>query len=172
VLKLNEIFVVRSGAYTGDSALVTEHVAGSIVGYDMVLTIHAAYPRFMSWVLLSKYMLEGQIYTERLRAAQPHLNAEELGGFIVLLPPISQQHIISDYLEQETTIIDKLINKIETAINRLQEYRTALITAAVTGKIDVRQEAGRCSRTNTDHGLTRTSTDEQGMTRTGMDRLR
>ena len=46
---------------------------------------------------------------------------------------------IADFLDRERAKIDTLVAKIETAIERLQEYRTALITAAVTGKIDVRE---------------------------------
>lgn len=52
-------------------------------------------------------------------------------------PPISEQTAIATYLDRETAKIDKLINKVEQAIERLREYRTTLITAAVTGKIDV-----------------------------------
>jgi hypothetical protein len=44
------------------------------------------------------------------------------------------------FFDRETTKIDLMVAKVEEAIERLQEYRTALITAAVTGKIDVRQE--------------------------------
>ena len=57
------------------------------------------------------------------------------------LPPVEEQHAIVDFLESQTERIDTLVTKIETAIERLQEYRSALITAAVTGKIDVREEA-------------------------------
>jgi type I restriction enzyme, S subunit len=55
------------------------------------------------------------------------------------IPPTPEQESIIEYLDSETTKIDKLICKVESAIERLQEYRTALITAAVTGKIDVRE---------------------------------
>jgi type I restriction enzyme, S subunit len=130
---------MRSGAYTGDSAIVTSAVSGCIVGYDMVLTVKKGHARFVAWVLLSKHVLQGQIYLERLRAAQPHhLNAEELGEFVILLPPIPEQWAIVDFLDRETTKIDQFVAKVESAIERLQEYRTALITAAVTGKVDVR----------------------------------
>lgn len=54
------------------------------------------------------------------------------------VPPIVEQMAIATYLNHETTKIDRLVGKAEAAIERLQEYRTALITAAVTGKIDVR----------------------------------
>jgi len=139
-LQLGEILVVRSGAYTGDSAIVTEDVAGCIAGYDMVLTVTKAHSPFVAWVLLSRYMLEGQIYLERMRAAQPHLNAEELGGFVILMPPLEEQRQITDALTFETGKLDAMADKISDSIDLLREYRTALISAAITGKIDVRGE--------------------------------
>jgi len=142
-LKLHEILVVRSGAYTGDSALVTESIAGCVAEYDMVLTVHKAHAPFVAWVLLSKYMLYGQIYLERLRAAQPHLNAEELGTFVIVMPPLAEQYAITDFLNRETTRIDILIEKIKTSIDFLREYRTALISAAVTGKIRCEEGFGK-----------------------------
>ncbi len=45
----------------------------------------------------------------------------------------------TDYLDRETAKIDQMAAKVEKVLARLQEYRTALITAAVTGKIDVRK---------------------------------
>ena len=56
----------------------------------------------------------------------------------VLLPPLPEQAAIAAYLDDETAKLDALMGKVEEAVERLQEYRTALITAAVTGKIDVR----------------------------------
>lgn len=62
-----------------------------------------------------------------------------LADFTMSLPPISEQNYITTFLDQETGKIDALIAKIEAAIVKLKEYRTALISAAVTGKIDVRE---------------------------------
>lgn len=56
------------------------------------------------------------------------------------LPPKHEQSEIISYLDREIEKIDALVNKIQEGIELLKEYRTALITAAVTGKIDVRQE--------------------------------
>ena len=53
-------------------------------------------------------------------------------------PPLPEQRAIAAYLDEETAKLDALIGKVEEAVERLQEYRTALITAAVTGRIDVR----------------------------------
>ena len=140
LLELNEILVVRSGAYTGDSAIVSNEIAGCVAGYDMILTIQKASPEFLAWVLLSRYMLIGQIYLERMRAAQPHLNAEELGAFFVLLPSLSEQQEIVEYIDQETARIDEILSRTKREIELLQEYRTALISEVVTGKVRVPQE--------------------------------
>ncbi|MDO8672894.1 MAG: restriction endonuclease subunit S, partial [Dehalococcoidia bacterium] len=139
-LKARDILVVRSGAYTGDSAIIPEQWAGAIAGYDLVLTIQKAKPKFIAFALLSKYILQGQIYLAKMRAAQPHLNAEELGDCAFVLPPSWEQHSVARYLDRETNKIDGLIAKVQDSSDRLREYRSALISAAVTGKIDVRQE--------------------------------
>ena len=60
---------------------------------------------------------------------------------IVPLAAISEQQAIADFLDHETAKIDRMVTKVETVIERLKEYRTALINAAVTGKIDVRGQA-------------------------------
>jgi type I restriction enzyme S subunit len=54
------------------------------------------------------------------------------------IPPLSEQQVIATYLGQESSKIDRMVEKVEAAIERLQEYRAAVITAAVTGKIDLR----------------------------------
>ena len=56
----------------------------------------------------------------------------------VVIPPLSEQGAIIVHIDRETASIDALIAKAHEAIARLQEYRTALISAAVTGQIDVR----------------------------------
>ncbi|MCB9978232.1 MAG: hypothetical protein H6862_01315 [Rhodospirillales bacterium] len=59
-------------------------------------------------------------------------------------PPVGlNEKAIADFLDYETAKIDALIQKVETGLDQLQEYRAALITAAVTGKIDVRKAAGQ-----------------------------
>jgi type I restriction enzyme, S subunit len=56
------------------------------------------------------------------------------------LPPLDQQTTLMDYLDSETARIDTIISKTQTSIEKLKEYQTALISAAVTVKIDVRGE--------------------------------
>jgi type I restriction enzyme S subunit len=71
---------------------------------------------------------------------QPNLSQELLRSIRVPTPPLAQQRAIAAFLDRETARIDALVAKIRDAIERLKELRTALISAAVTGKIDVREE--------------------------------
>jgi type I restriction enzyme S subunit len=137
VLKENDIIVVRSGAYTADSAIIPKEYEGAITGYDMVVRAINADPIFISYCLLSNYVLINELYLHRLRAAQPHLNKEDLGETFLLLPPVQEQQSIVRHIKTSTSKIDATISKIEKEIDLLQEYRTALISEVVTGKIKV-----------------------------------
>ena len=70
--------------------------------------------------------------------SQMNLNADIVRKFKVSIPPIKEQKDIVAYLERKLPSFDNLLCKAEQAINLMQERRTALISAAVTGKIDVR----------------------------------
>ena len=65
-------------------------------------------------------------------------NLSELENLWVINPPVAEQQAIADFLDREIHPIHTMTNGVCSAIQRLKEYRTALITAAVTGKIDVR----------------------------------
>lgn len=67
-------------------------------------------------------------------------NASELADLNVIGPPVFEQKKIGDFLDNETVKVDKLADRIETSRALLVEYRSSLISAAVTGKIDVREE--------------------------------
>ncbi|GLT19450.1 restriction modification system DNA specificity domain-containing protein [Vibrio zhanjiangensis] len=70
--------------------------------------------------------------------SQMNLNADIVRKFKVTAPPIDEQKDIVSFLESELPRFDVLLEKADKAIKLMQERRTALISAAVTGKIDVR----------------------------------
>ncbi len=142
ILSAKEIIVVRSGAYTADSAIIPKKYEGAISGYDMVVTVREANPEFIAAVLLCPYVRNAQLVVASIRSAQPHLNAEELGEALLLLPTIAEQCNIAAFLDKETARLDYLIAKVREAIKRLRELRSALISAAAAGRIDVREDAG------------------------------
>jgi len=70
-----------------------------------------------------------------------HLTAEMLRAHRYPCPPVAEQKDIAKLLDDRMATIGALVSKNREAIDKLQEYRTALISAAVTGKIDVRGDA-------------------------------
>ena len=63
--------------------------------------------------------------------------------FVIALPPLSEQREVVVFIRLETAKLDTLTAEAQRAIDLLQERRTALISAAVTGQIDVRPESER-----------------------------
>jgi type I restriction enzyme S subunit len=72
---------------------------------------------------------------------QKRVPPEFVKDFRIPLPPIDEQQTIARFLDAKTAQIDELIAKKRQIIDKLKEYRQALITSAVTGKIDVREVA-------------------------------
>lgn len=96
-------------------------------------------PRFLNY---SHYVL----YSSRvnIRSIKQTTGIQNLDSYYYLnelipVPDMNEQQVIVDYLDMETSKIDALVSKIKRAIEKYQEYRSALITAAVIGQIDVRQ---------------------------------
>jgi type I restriction enzyme S subunit len=68
----------------------------------------------------------------------PRASVEFISNMIICLPQLEEQKLIIEFIENRLKTINKLTEKSEKAIQLMQERRTALISAAVTGKIDVR----------------------------------
>ncbi|WP_156902641.1 restriction endonuclease subunit S [Desulfomicrobium escambiense] len=95
-----------------------------------------AYSPFIALQLsVTANVLAGALSTGTTRG---RMNLQVTANREIGLPPFIEQTAIAIYLDRETAKIDRLVEKVEAAIERLQELRSALITAAVTGKIDVR----------------------------------
>jgi len=69
---------------------------------------------------------------------QPNLSQDDLKKIWIPIPDLDEQREIVQYLDKKTFEVDEHVNKVEEAITKLLEYRSSLITNAVTGKIDVR----------------------------------
>ncbi len=74
----------------------------------------------------------------QIQATLPNVSAEKYNGFFVPTPPINEQMNIVAEIRRRTDKFDVLIAAAEQAVAYIKERRTALISAAVTGKIDVR----------------------------------
>ena len=103
---------------------------------------HEENERFMHHFLRCKLLASVYLtMSNGIRPSQWRLERQRFEDLAVFLPPPVEQHQIAAFLDHETAKIDALIAKVRQAIDRLEEFRTVLISAAVTGKIDVREEA-------------------------------
>lgn len=95
--------------------------------------------RFLKYFILSK-AFQASLYKFATGSTALGIKSERLSYLKSLLPPVTEQTNIANYLDQETVKIDRLCETVNQTIGRLKEYRTALITQAVTGKIKVTNE--------------------------------
>ena len=95
------------------------------------------------WLLhaLKSAVVFAQLEAGALGATIRGVNIRDLKRASIPVPPPVEQEAIASSLEGDTARIDSLVGKIRSAIDLLKELRGALICAAVTGKIDVRQAA-------------------------------
>ncbi|TVR84193.1 MAG: hypothetical protein EA412_00515 [Chitinophagaceae bacterium] len=88
--------------------------------------------------LFNSYGKKGGFDSIVNRVSIAHLTKDKLINVKCLVPPLIEQQQIVSYIKQETAIINTTISKIEKELALTEEYKTALIAEAVTGKIDVR----------------------------------
>ncbi|VVE46631.1 type I restriction-modification methylase S subunit [Pandoraea cepalis] len=138
VTKVDDILICsRNGsrALIGKCALLTEEVSNQAFGAFMTV-LRSKHARFLYYVLnstLFKFQ-SGRFLTSTIN----QLTTQTLGDFEIALPSEEAQAAIVNYLDKATDAIDAQCKKVQSVIDRLTEYRAALITNAVSGKIDVR----------------------------------
>ncbi|MGI8488592.1 restriction endonuclease subunit S [Pectobacterium sp. S5] len=138
-LQDKDILVIIAGATTGMASVLQKELLPANTN-QAVSFIRPKNINHADWI----YYWLGAEFTQRIigmgavQAAQPNLSMEDLGGIPVLLPPKNEIYSICLEIEKLSIKFELLISKAESAIELMQERRTALISAAVTGKIDVR----------------------------------
>jgi type I restriction enzyme S subunit len=123
-------------------AVVTEDLPGVLCGYHLAHV--RPLPDYQGSFLSRAFAAIGP--RDQFQIAANGITRFGLGGDAIrtglfAIPPEPEQRAIAAFLDRETARIDTLIARVREAIERLKELRTALVSAAVTGKIDVREEA-------------------------------
>jgi len=136
----NDIFMVKSGATTGKLAIVETDIEFNVWSPMTLIRVDGKKitPQFMFHVLNSDY-IQNQVKQLWTQGTQPNISMGEVENIFVIAPSVEEQEKNVVYLDQETKQLDDLKAKVVTAIERLREYRSALISSAVTGKMDVRK---------------------------------
>lgn len=148
--KISEIGLANSAARLLPKGTVMLSRTAS-VGFSAIMGVNMATTQdFVNWVCGSTLRPEYLLYVfrsmqhefRRLTMGSTHqtIYMPDVGNFFTPIPPIHEQDRIVSFVRERTRRIDALVAKVREAIDRLKELRTALISAAVTGKIDVREE--------------------------------
>ena len=141
--ELGEAVVCFDGFNTvldqGTIGLFSRKLAGALDGMLWLLYTkneHVATRKFLEYCHGSAHA-RSHVVADARGAIAKHAG-HAVASIPVLLPPLSEQQAITAFLDRETAKIDALVAEANTAIDLLKERRSALISAAVTGKIDVR----------------------------------
>ena len=92
------------------------------------------------FMIYSMFIVRDYIQGEITGSTFPSVTKDDVDNYFICTPPQQEQQQIVDYLDKETTKIDKLIDTETKRINLLKEYRQSLVSDIVTGKVDVRDE--------------------------------
>lgn len=135
-----DILTVRTGANAGMTAVVPEELNHVQCFTLLVATpVTQQVPQFYSYYINSPFA-QSFFTVEGWGSAQVNLSVPILKELPIVEPPYQEQQKIVTSIQQSTKKIDELISKNQQIIKLLQEYRQSLISAAVTGKLDVGEE--------------------------------
>ena len=130
-------------ALIGAVAVVNDDVSEAYVNQHLALLRPMASRIESRWLAHSLASIVGQAQLQEALygGTKDGLGLEDIRSLLILSPPLCEQRATAAFLDRETAKIAALIAKVRDAIGYLKELRTALISAAVTGKIDVREDA-------------------------------
>ena len=136
----NDIIIAKIGARYGSSAILPKLEKRAVVsGNSLKLTVDTTNCDINYALNLLRHLKnEGAMDDGVNGSAQPALSLGGLNNIGFLTPPIEEQKEITKFIYNKLLSFNGLIEKAAFAIQLMQERRTALISAAVTGKIDVR----------------------------------
>ena len=138
MLEKGDIVMAQRGSL-GKSALIDREIGEATINPSLVILKRIkANGVFLHYYLISNIM-QDYINLINTATAVPMISQNQIENIPISLPPLPEQQAIASYLDTETSKIDTRIAKRRKQIELLQEYKQALITAAVTGKIDVRE---------------------------------
>ncbi len=138
MLRHGDVVAVRTGQ-PGTCAVVPQEFDGANC-IDLIIVRRSAQldSEYLVWFLTSDPALR-QFSEGSGGAIQLHFNVSAAKEILVSFPPLDEQREIAAYLSRITAQLDTLTETATSAITLLQERRAALISAAVTGKIDIRE---------------------------------
>jgi type I restriction enzyme S subunit len=137
-LREGDILFVIAGATLGKIAILNNDFlpANTNQAISFIRLIDKS-SRVFLWYYLQSLTITRIIWLNAVQSAQPNLSMENLGNFYIPYPSTEEQQSIVHHIETECALIEAKKAKTEKLIELLTEYRTALISEVVTGKVKV-----------------------------------
>ncbi|VGJ82864.1 restriction endonuclease subunit S [Klebsiella quasipneumoniae] len=138
MLDKNMILFVQRGSTVGKVSFITHDLGKATINPSLiVLRDLNICGEFMNYSLMGPF-IQNTVKMQTSSTAIPMISQEQVGNYFQLIPPLNEQLKIAEFIASNVSKIDQAINTAEISISLIKERRTALISAAVTGKIDVR----------------------------------
>lgn len=120
----NEIIIVRSGANTGDTCVVTEKYVNQYAGYDIIvsLDLSKANPVFFNELINTSYM-QRIIKPLTARSAQPHLNAQQVSALPMIVASLDEQNKFAAFVAE----VDKSKLAVQQSLEKLETLKKSLM---------------------------------------------
>ncbi len=138
VIKENDILMAMTGATIGKAAKYTFAEPALLNQRVCLFRAKPSHRQVFLWSVLNCHYYKEHLAVTAFGGAQPNISDTELLECSVPMPPKAEQDAIAAYILTKTSEFDALMARAADGVRLLQERRTALISAAVTGKIDVR----------------------------------
>jgi type I restriction enzyme S subunit len=139
----NDVLLNITGASLGRATVAPESLPPANVNQHVSIirpNTEKIHPQFLNGIVGSQ-VVQAQIFSTENGAAREGLPYSKIANLVFAMPlALEEQKEIAEYLDYQTKRLTDLATKVETAIERLREYRAALISSVVTGKVQVKDE--------------------------------
>ncbi len=136
----NDIILVKTGSTIGKTAIIPADTPEMTLNPQLVVFKEIKLePLFLYYVMISDYF-QGYFNVYTAGGSTPAISQEKINNFKITYPDLEEQKEISEYICKKEFEIKQIINSAKQEIELLKEYKTALISEVVTGKVDVRGE--------------------------------
>lgn len=138
-IEKGDVLLVKDGATTGRVGLMTDEMECVALSSVAMLRPHDDIDSLFLMYYMESYSMQTQIVNSMAGSAMPRITLTKLNEFIVNVPPIKEQKVITSFIDDEVEQIDIITIEIEKEIEDLKSYKSSVITEAVTGKVDLRE---------------------------------
>ncbi|MDD2673917.1 MAG: restriction endonuclease subunit S [Flavobacterium sp.] len=138
MVQIGDIILTQRGTL-GKVVLVTEDIGKATINPSMVILSKLKANDYFLYYFFNSDYFKSWIDLTNTATAVPMISQGQLGNLKLVLPNMNEQNQIVNSIQESIKKIDDIIVKAEQEIELLKEYKTALISEVVTGKVDVRR---------------------------------